>query len=126
MRWLDDITDTMDMSLSKLREMVKDREAWCAALDGVTKSQTWLRDRKTQQRGKIQEVGRCSTRRKGDSKNKGTGVARCPFIWNDQDVGCMQREGWAQGDRGHSPQSGSRGPSTWHRLTLIARGSIQD
>ena len=73
MRWLDDITDTMDMSLSKLREMVKDREAWCAALDGVTKNQTWLRDRKTQQRGKIQEVGRCSTRRKGDSKTKALG-----------------------------------------------------
>ena len=79
MRWLDSITNSMDLSLSKLQKIVKDREAWCAMVHGVTKSWTQLSDRTTTTIILLQSLK--------ERKN----LEKCPFLvhlscwttWND-------------------------------------------
>ena len=73
MRWLDDIIESMDMSLSKLQEIVKDREAWCAAIYGAAKSPTQLSNRTTTTTTKAVTEPDRMTPRNSSGKNTGVG-----------------------------------------------------
>ena len=70
MRWLDSITDSMDMSLSKLRAIVKDRGAWCTVVNGIAKSLTWQRMDESKHAPPHEQIPEVSTKGNTEKRKK--------------------------------------------------------